>query len=75
MRFTLAIFCMFACGTSAFAQSGVSNTRDAYGNLIRDAGMNPGRGTNQGPVNNGPINNAPAQPPTTNSRMNRGTSR
>jgi hypothetical protein len=75
MRFTLAIFCMFACGTPALAQHGVSNARDAYGNLIRDAGMNPGRDINRGPVNNGPINNAPAQPPTTNSRMKRGTSR
>jgi hypothetical protein len=49
MRFTLAIFCMFACGTSAFAQSGVSNTRDAYGNLIRDAGMKSGERHQPGP--------------------------
>jgi hypothetical protein len=75
MRLALAIFCMFACSTSALAQYGAPNTRDAYGNLIRGAGVNPGRGINQGPVNNGPINNAPAQPPTTNSRMNRGTSK
>jgi hypothetical protein len=75
MRFTLAVFCLLTCGTSAPAQYGVSNTRDAFGNLIRDAGTNPGRGIYKGPVNNGPFNNAPAQPPTTNSRMNRGTSR
>jgi hypothetical protein len=75
MRFVLAIFCVLTCGTSALAQYGVSNTRDGFGNLIRDGSTNPRRGINQGPVNNGPINNAPTQPPTTNSRMNRGTSR
>jgi hypothetical protein len=62
MRFTLAISCMFACGTSALAQYGVSNARDGYGNLIRNTGMNPVRTSNQAPVNNlnGPIMNAPA---------------
>jgi hypothetical protein len=80
MRFALAIFCMLACATSALAQYGISNTRDGNGNLIRNTGINPARGINQGPINNGPINNgpinsAPAQPPTTNSRMNSGTIR
>ena len=75
MRLTLAILCLFACGTSALAQSGVSNQRDMYGNIVRDAGTYPARGVNQGPINNGPINNAPAQPPTSNSRTNRGTIR
>lgn len=75
MRFTLAIVCLLACGTSALAQYGVTNKRDAFGNLMRDAGANTGRAINQGPVNNGPVNNAPTQPPTTNLRMNRGTSR
>ena len=75
MRYALAIFCLLACGTSALAQYGVSNTRDAYGNIVRDTGAYRARGINQGPANNGPINNAPAQPPTTNSRMNRGTNR
>jgi hypothetical protein len=50
MRFTLAIFCMFACGTSAMAQYGVSNARDGNGNLIRNTGMNPVRGFSQGPA-------------------------
>jgi len=51
MRFTLAIFCMFACGTSAMAQYGVSNARDGNGNLIRNTGMHPARGFSQGPAN------------------------
>ena len=75
MRFGLAIFFVFACATSAVAQNGVSNARDGNGNLIRNAGTNPVRGINQGPINNGPINSAPAQPPTTNSRMNSGAIR
>jgi hypothetical protein len=75
MRFALAIFCMLACATSALAQYGISNTRDGNGNLIRNTGINPARGINQGPINNGPINSAPARPPTTNSRMNSGTIR
>jgi hypothetical protein len=75
MRFTLPMFCLFACGTSALAQSGVSNQRDMYGNSIRDTGTYPARGVNRGPINNGPINNAPAQPSTSNSRTNKSTSR
>jgi hypothetical protein len=64
MRFCLAMFCILACGTAASAQSGVSNQRDAYGNLVRDNGAMSPRGVNQGPVNNGTIRNAPAQPTT-----------
>jgi hypothetical protein len=76
MRFTLAtMFCLFACGTSASAQSGLSNQRDTYGNIIRDTGTYPARGVNRGPVNNGPISNAPAQPSTGNSRTNKNTGR
>jgi len=75
MRFTLAIFCMFACGTSALAQYGVSNVRDGNGNLVRSNGTNSGRVINQGPINNGPISTAPAQPPTANSRVNRDTAK
>ena len=71
MRFALAMFCLFACGTSALAQSGVSNQRDTYGNITRDTGTYPARGVNRGPINNGPINSAPAQPSTSNSRTNR----
>jgi hypothetical protein len=75
MRLTLAMFCLLACGTSALAQSGVSNQRDMYGNNNRDTGTYPARGVNRGPINNGPINDAPAQPSTSNSRTNRSTSR
>ena len=75
MRFLLAIFCMLASGDSALAQYGVSSTRDAFGNLVRNAGETPQGGINRGPINNGPTNNGPAQSPMTNSRMNRGTSR
>jgi hypothetical protein len=75
MRFTLAFFYLLACGASAQAQSGVSNARDAYGNIVRDTGAYRMRGINQGPANNGPINSAPAQPSTTNSHVNRGTSK
>jgi hypothetical protein len=76
MRFSLAMFCLFACGTSALAQSGVSHQRDAYGNIIRDSGTYPARGVNRGPINNGqinngPINSAPARSSTSNSRTNR----
>jgi hypothetical protein len=70
----LAFFCLFA-GASAFAQSGVSNQRDTYGNLIRPAGTYSLLGINQGPTNNGPVSTAPAQPPTSNLRTDRGTSR
>ena len=81
MRFSLAMFCLFACDTSALAQSGVSHQRDTYGNIIRDTGTYPARGVNRGPINNGPINNgpinngpinsAPARSSTSNSRTNR----
>lgn len=83
MRFTLAIFCMFACGTSAMAQYGVSNARDGNGNLIRNTGMNPARGFSQGPANylgpsnnlNGPITNAPGPTPPAKARTNSGAIR
>jgi hypothetical protein len=71
MRFSLAMFCLFAYGTSALAQSSVSNQRDTYGNIIRDTGTYPARGVNRGPINNGPINSAPARSSTSNSRTNR----
>jgi hypothetical protein len=73
MRITLTILCLFAGATSALAQSGVSNQRDAYGNLVRSTGTYSPRGINQGPVNNGSINSAPARPPTNNSRFGTGT--
>jgi hypothetical protein len=75
MRITLVVFCLFAGAASAFAQSGVSTQRDMYGNLVRPNGPYSARGVNQGPVNNGTVNTAPAQPPTSNARIDRGTSR
>jgi hypothetical protein len=75
MKFTLAIFWLFAGTTALLAQSGVSNQRDIYGNVVRSTGPYSPRGINQGPVNNGTVNTAPAQPPTSNARMDRGTSR
>jgi hypothetical protein len=77
MRFALAIFCMLACGSSALAQYGVSNARDGNGNLIRNTGMNPARGSNQAPANNlnGPISNVPGPTPPVTSRTNSGTVR
>ena len=75
MRFTLVIFCLLAGATSALAQSGVSNQRDRYGNLVRSSGTYSPRGINQGPVNNGSVSAAPAQPPTSNLRTGRSTSR
>jgi hypothetical protein len=74
MRFTLAIFCIFACGTSALAQYGVSNIRDSNGNLVRNTGVNPVR-SNPAPVNTivAPNTNAPAPTPQVNSRSSKDT--
>ena len=71
MRFTLAVFCLLACGTSALAQQyGVSNARDAYGNLVRN------KGVNQTPPDNvsRPINTAPAAPSQSNQPGSKNTS-
>jgi hypothetical protein len=76
MRLVLAIFCMSVCGTSALAQSGVKNVRDSYGNIVRNTGINPVRGSNQSPNNpNGSVGSAPVQTPGPNSSTNRGTGR
>jgi hypothetical protein len=75
MRITLAIFWLFAGTASALAQSGISNQRDAYGNLVRSTGTYSPRGINQGPVNNGPVNSGPAQPSTSNSRVGTGANK
>jgi hypothetical protein len=68
---------MFACGAPAFAQYGISNTRDGNGNIVRNNGMNPLRSSKPAPVNdpNGPINSVPNPPRPTNPAPGKGTSR
>jgi hypothetical protein len=75
MRLRLALLCLIAFNNSALAQYGVSNQRNAQGNLVRKSGVYSPTGINQGPVNNGPIKNAPAQPPTANAGTNKGANR
>ncbi|WP_291846092.1 hypothetical protein [Bradyrhizobium sp.] len=66
MKFGIAFLCLVAYSGPAFAQYGVSNQRDMYGNIARNSGtISPGA-INQGPVNNGPIRNSPTRPPTAN---------
>jgi hypothetical protein len=74
MRFTLAFFCICACAASALAQNGITNTRDGYGNLVRNTGMNPVRGSNQAPGNNpnGAITSTLGPTTPVNSRLNNG---
>ena len=75
MRILLVVACLFACGTSLQAQSGVSNVRDGNGNIVRDTGMNPVRGRNSVNNPNGPPTaNVPA-PTATSSRLNTKTER
>lgn len=73
MRFTLAMVCMFACAASALAQNGITNTRDGSGNLVRNTGMNPVRGSNQAPGNNptGAITSTLGPTAPINSRLNK----
>jgi hypothetical protein len=66
MKTSIAIVCFLASISLALAQSGVSNQRYMYGNLVRDSSTYSPRGVNQGPVNNGPIKIAPVQPSTSN---------
>ena len=79
MRFTLAMIALMACGSSvsspALAQSGISNQRDRYGNIVRDGGTTSPGGVNQGPTNNGSIRNTPAQPSVSNAGAVRGPGR
>jgi hypothetical protein len=73
MKITLAAICMMGCITSALAQSGVSNPRDGYGNIIRNTGMNPVRSSGQPQGNNvnGAVGSAPAATTQTNSATNK----
>lgn len=54
MKSAWVMFCLLACLTSAHAQTqnGVSNARDANGNLVRSNGLNPTRGLTQPPFDN-----------------------
>jgi hypothetical protein len=47
------------------AQYGVSNARDAYGNLLRKTRMNPAQNP-QGRINNEPIKSRPVSAPSPN---------
>jgi hypothetical protein len=73
MRLSLAIFCISVCGTSVQAQYGVSNVRDASGNLVRNTGTTASRGQGPGNNANGPTMNVPVAAPPTNPRSNKGT--
>jgi hypothetical protein len=65
MKLRLAIFCLgMVLGHPALAQYGVSNQRDAYGNLVRSSGSSSPGSVNQSMPNNGAIRNTPAQQPT-----------
>jgi hypothetical protein len=72
MKFQLAILCLIAFSNPALAQYGISNQRDMYGNIVRDAGASSRTGINQGPVNNGSIRNSPGQPSTTSTGVAKG---
>ena len=75
MKYRLAILSLIAFAGPALAQSGVSNQRNMYGNIVRDNGPYAANGVNQGPVNNGPIRQSPAQPAQTNMTVPRGVRR
>jgi hypothetical protein len=66
MKATVTIVFLLAGASSALGQSGVSNQRDMYGNLLRDSGSYSARGVNQGPQNVGPVRTMPAQPAPAN---------
>jgi hypothetical protein len=76
MKFRLAIVCLVAfTAAPALAQSGISNQRNMYGNIVRDSGPYSATGVNQGPINNGSIRRSPAQPSQTNMDPPRGAKR
>ena len=54
MKSTITIVFLLVGAGSALGQTGVSNQRDMYGNLVRDGSNYSPRGVNQGPQNNGP---------------------
>jgi hypothetical protein len=66
MKSTITIMFLMVGAGSALGQTGVSNQRDMYGNLVRDGSNYSARGVNQGPQNNGPVKSMPTQPATAN---------
>lgn len=62
MKLTLVFLSLIILGDPALAQSGVSNQRDMYGNLVRNGGPTSA-GVNQSNPNNGIIRNVPGQAP------------
>jgi hypothetical protein len=66
MKSTITIMFLIVGAGSALGQTGVSNQRDMYGNLVRDGSNYSVRGVNQGPQNNGPVKSMPGQPATAN---------
>ena len=75
MKSTITIMFLIVGAGSALGQTGVSNQRDMYGNLVRDGSNYSVRGVNQGPQNNGPVRSMPTQPATANVGRNRAQSR
>jgi hypothetical protein len=75
MRLSVAIFCLLVCSTAAWAQYGVSNQRDRYGNLVHNPGVTSPGSVNQGTSSNGAIRNTPPQPITNSTGAARGTGR
>jgi|GEM_PF-1268777 len=78
MKSAWVIFGLLACLTAARAQvqNGVSNARDANGNLVRNNGINPTRGLTQPMVNNpGRPDNRPAAVTTPRTRPGNGAVR
>ena len=61
MKTTITIVFLLVGASSALGQTGVSNQRDMYGNLVRDGNNYSARGVNQGPQNNGPVRSMPTR--------------
>jgi hypothetical protein len=73
MRLTLLTLCMAGFATCAWAQTGITNTRDGNGNLIRNSGTNQARPYD--PPKVGAIRSTVGPTPATNSRNDRGATR
>jgi hypothetical protein len=51
MRLVLCLVGMVTLTVPAYPQYGTANTRDQYGNIVRNTGANPTRNYEQAPVN------------------------